>query len=375
MARLNTGLNSNGNPIDYIQGAYNLRWTREKLAKLGQADASTQFDIALIGDSYTQAAARWSYPFQKAMVSKYGDAGVGWVSLSAYGGSPTYSLQNGSVRSDTNVAINGTWVPTYYGTLSPDLAQMQSTTAGDSFVVTFPAGQTSAKLYFIGSADGQITYKYGSSAAVSLGLTSGAGTLRVVALNAPALGDNSITLTVVSGTVILCGLDIRNGNNGVRVHKLAATGSTAKQWSQVTTASWNAALATIAPSLVVVMLGANDQGSSISASTFSGYMTTIIINNIRTALGQLAVDILIVMQPENQRGLSVLMSSYATIMLPIALANQCGYCDTQFVFGVNPADYAYGTARPWFASDSLHPDPSTGGRVLMDAIFRTINYR
>lgn len=367
-ARLSSGLDTYGFTKDYLALPQHLRWTRMLTRRLIYGDAATQLDIAVIGDSYSQNASRWTGIFWSALKNLYGDAGVGWVGFSNPSSVP---LQNGSVRADTTLLLTGTWTPNYYGTHSPDLGEVASSTAGNTVLVTFPAGATSAKLFFIGGAAGsEITYAWNGNGAgaATLSLVAGA-TLQTAVLAGIGSTSTTLTLTVTGGTVTLCGVDLRNAGNGIRVHKIAATGSSSSNYAAVNAASWQAGIAALAPRVVIVMLGTNDQGASRTPAAFAANITTIFAN-LDAALGHTAYDAVIAVAEENQRGLAVTMASYAEALKPVAEAITAAFVDLQPLFGVAPADYAFGSSRPWHVADNVHPDPATGGRVIADAVLR-----
>lgn len=374
--RLSSGLTPYGFPRDYMAQEWYLRWTRMLTRRLLLADANTQFDIAIIGDSYSQLSTRYSGPLWTALKTLYGDAGIGWVGFSYPTGNP--GLINGSVRPDTTCTVTGAWTQNYYGTFSPDLGEQASSTLTDQIVTTFPAGQSSAKLYYKVTAGATVSAQFnGGGTLQSVDLSSvgsGAGSCGVATLTAPSGTATTLTLIVTGGTVTLFGVDIRNGNNGIRVHKIAATGSTASFYANVDPTSWNAGIASLKPKLVIIMQGTNDQGAARTPSLFSGNMQTI-ITNLSTALGATAFDDLIMMPAENQRGLTTTMASYTAVAQPLADTNKAAFLDLQPLFGENASDYAFGSARPWYASDLIHPDPLTGGRVICDALVRLITGR
>jgi lysophospholipase L1-like esterase len=220
-------------------------------------------------------------------------------------------------------------------------------------------------LHYIGSS-GSVRYSTdGGATWVSTIALTGAGAL-TTALTLPATA-HSLVLEVVTGPVQICGVDLRSTAAGVRVHKLGSTGSTAAQWATTNNAS---ALTALGPDLVTVLLGTNDQGGSRTASQFSADLATITAR-IKTALPQ--ADILFICPCENNRVANTFpMTAYAAEMEKVALLNKAAYINLQYSFGTTPAEYAFGSARPWMASDLIHPDPTSGGRAILSDIVRII---
>ncbi|HFI5644464.1 TPA: hypothetical protein ACGQVP_005560, partial [Raoultella planticola] len=86
-------------------------------------------------------------------------------------------------------------------------------------------------------------------------------------------------------------------------------------------------------------------------------------------------DILLIGPAENNRpgGNTIAMSNYARQMYDLAREQDVAFLNLQNSFGVNPEDYAYGSARPWMVADGLHPDPDTGGYAIAAAVIRALS--
>jgi hypothetical protein len=119
------------------------------------------------------------------------------------------------------------------------------------------------------------------------------------------------------------------------------------------------------------MLGPNDQTDSNVPSMVAGNLSTIFANLFAVLPYS---DKVIAMPAENQRTTNtVSMPSYARAAREFAVSNDIGFVDLQYVFG-SPANFAYdyaasNPARPWYASELLHPAGPTGGRVIANALF------
>ncbi|MGE4340677.1 MAG: hypothetical protein AB7E55_32710, partial [Pigmentiphaga sp.] len=85
-------------------------------------------------------------------------------------------------------------------------------------------------------------------------------------------------------------------------------------------------------------------------------------------------DIWIIQPPENLLGRSTTMASLTAEARSIARANNCAFLDLQHVFGDDPSEYGPSSARNWFNADNTHPDPTTGGRAIVSAMFRMAIY-
>lgn len=108
----------------------------------------------------------------------------------------------------------------------------------------------------------------------------------------------------------------------------------------------------------------------MSPATYRTNLQTM-ITRVKDALP--FADIALIMPCENQRVANTYaMSLYAKEAYELAAINNCAWLDLQYVFGDTPSQYAYGSARPWFAADLIHPDPNTGGRAITDAVYRLL---
>nr|WP_260841361.1 SGNH/GDSL hydrolase family protein [Klebsiella aerogenes] len=189
----------------------------------------------------------------------------------------------------------------------------------------------------------------------------------------PTAGSGTVTITVISGSVVLYGVRIQKETQpGVIVHKLGGSGSHTNNWVNADETRWETAFTTLKANLATIMLGTNDQGIKLDPETFKSNLLTM-INRIRTASP--TTDIMLICPAENNRpgGNAIPMSSYARKMYELALEQDVAFLNLQSSFGVKPADYAYGSARPWLVADGLHPDPDTGGYAIAAALMRSLS--
>lgn len=367
--RMSVLLSDYGSPKQYIINPHRLRRLRYLRRKrlLGE---SAQIVIAMIGDSYTHDSSRYSNAVASTLISELGDAGGGWVGFASLSGDI-----NGNVRPASYPLTRiGTWGETnsnnYYLIPGPDLGQAASSTVGDRQTVTGPASPTlsAVRFFWNGTATGVMRYRWNGGAWTSINV-QGSGVQSALLGGLPASGAWTLDMEVVSGTCQPMGVDIQSAASGVRVHKLGCTGSRANQWSAVDSAQWQASITSLAPQLVTIMLGTNDQTIARTPAEFAADLTTI-ITRVKTAMP--SVDIAIMMPAENQRGLPTLMSTYATAAITVAYAQNCAYLDTQYLFGdaSNPTEYGSAGTIPLYSPDLVHPVAATGGRVIVDGVMR-----
>lgn len=371
--------------VDYVERAYQLRVTRMKLGQL-EAGVSAILNVGIFGDSWGTLTERFAKPLAKAIRAKYGSGpGVGWVSFGRH--STSASIINGNIFSvsrdlPTQFTWTGSWLFSYSGTKnptnsSPDTAVVTSSTPGDALKATVPGtsdgGWSTCRLGFVGTSDGVIRYNWDGGAWTMLNV-QGSGLL-FVDINPPATvnASNVINVEVVSGTVSLCGIKPIGTGSGVRVHKLGASGSSLASWLSMDATDFGKALAEMALDTVIILTGTNDQRITGGATAFEANLRAFIARIRATLPG---ADILFVMPCENERTDNpVTMASMAARARTVASDLNCAFINLQYIFGENPADYAYGSIHPWFASDGIHPAPETGGYLIKDAIYRVMTMR
>ena len=332
-----------------------LRETHKRLMNRKLSQSATLV-TAHIGDSWTHLWNRWSGIFAGKMQADYGSAGIGYIGF-GYPSEVGFGQYNGNILGQITLTKTGTWSSTYAATQSADICSVSSSDSTATFRVNgIPANASSVRLF----AKPQGSVKYSTDGGVNwttIDLSTFTD-LAVVSLTVPSTAFN-IRFSPVSGNVELYGLDVQTATDGVRSHKLGATGSSAQQWAaQVTTATWQKALTALAPNLVTIMHGTNDQTSSRDPSAFAADIQTI-ITAVRTACP--LADILVLMPCENQRNNNVAMAAYASVVRDVCALNKVAYHDLQIDYGDKPSDYASTSPRNWFNADGIHPDPATGG--------------
>lgn len=370
--RLDQSLDEYGNPKRYYFGEHYLRRFRYLRRKLLYGESST-IAICAFGDSFTHAYSRYSGPLAEMLIAELGDAGGGWTGYAAAGG----VFINGNVRpSSYTLLIGGSgWDSSVYvSSVGPDIGQLTSGTAGDKITRTGPDAATldNVALFWIGTADGVVRYRWNAGAWTSLNVQGTVGNLYSAALSTdqPASSAWTLEIEVVSGTVTLCG-DVTTGTgDGVIFHKLGSTGSQASHWAAVDATKWKSGITALAPDLVTIMLATNDQGVGRTSAQFKADLTSIVTRS-REAMP--LVDVLILMPAENQRDTNIFpMTSYAVVAREVAVEQKCAFGDMQYLFGDDPADYAFDGPLPLNNSDGVHPEPETGGRVIVDGAHRIL---
>lgn len=347
---------------------------------------SAQLVISAAGDSFTHNTSRWIGPFTNYLTAKYGDAGGGWCGFgfaTSAGQSEPWTAPNqpayrqGNARPATYpTTLFGSMTSTYSWTAgaSPDLAVVTLSQAGDYITQGMPATpvHNGCDLLFIGTADGQIRWRWGSGSWTTENVQGTVGQLQKISLAAgiPA-GAGTLTVEWVAGTVKLCGVNLLSAADGVRVNKLACTGSRVSQWAAAPAVEWERGLGFLGHHCFVYMDGTNSQAAGASGTTWGNDIETV-VTRVRSATP--GVDVLLATPPENQRGFGISMVTYATEGRDRAQALRACFYDMQDLFGdaLDPNEYASDGDLPLFNADDTHPEPLTGGRSLVVGFLKCV---
>ncbi|TQI78689.1 lysophospholipase L1-like esterase [Serratia fonticola] len=334
--------------------ANTLRETHKRLMhrKLNQ---SATLVTAHIGDSWTHLWNRWSGIFAGKMQADFGSAGIGYIGF-GYPSDSAFGQYNGNVLGQITLTKTGAWTPNYASTESADICSVSSSDTAATFRVNgVPASASSVRLF--AKPKGIVQYSTNGGADWTQIDLSAFSNVAIATLTVPTTAFNIWFQPVTS--VEIYGLDVQTTTDGVRCHKLGATGSSAQQWAaQVTKAAWQTSLTALAPNLVTILHGTNDQTSSRNPSAFAADIQTI-ITAVRAACP--LSDVLVMMPAENQRNNAVPMAAYASVVRDVCAKNKVAFHNLQANYGDAPPDYASTSQRAWFNVDGIHPDPATGG--------------
>lgn len=356
-------------------GLERLRETHMRLSKLTYNE-SVQFSWAMIGDSYTRGQMRYALKCAQKLWHLYNGTAVAPTVPPIGFGYRSFGYDANGDNTDiigTPVTQNG-FTCSYNTGNGLDISSVTSSTAGSTLTWSDNFALGFAYTLYAEGGSGVISYNApGMTAAVEIDLSTYAVGMQMIPMSSmPSAGSGTATIMLVSGTAVLYGVNVMNASlPGVVVHKLGGSGSYSTQWVNANATRWQAAFATLKANLVTIMLGTNDQGVNLSPAAFKANILTM-INRVRVA--RPTADILLICPAENNRpgGNTIAMSNYARQMYDLALEQDVAFLNLQQSFGVNHADYAAGSARPWMVADGLHPGPETGGYAITAAILRSL---
>lgn len=355
-----------------------MRRLRTFAFRRAQGDTGIRHHHALIGDSWTAASSYGSAPLARALVDRFGDGGVGFFGFGFW--SSSYNSVAADARGLYAMTRTAGWTSNYHaGSTSPNISDARSSTATDKLTIASVTGAThpalsAVKLYFEGTADGVIRWRWNAGSWSSdtdvqgtvgdqqqLDLTG----FPTGALNSASAGTITLEIEVVSGSVILCGMDMQSASDGIVVHKLGATGATSAQWATAAVDDqWQAAIAALGIQSANIHLGINDQAGGTPAGTYASHMETI-AEGVRVAVP--GCDLMMVAPPETPftPARSPAMPAMQAALRAKAAAFPAAYLNFQDSFGSadNRGEYADGGDVPLFGSDDTHPNSDGARRV------------
>ncbi|SAU52486.1 SGNH/GDSL hydrolase family protein [Klebsiella pneumoniae] len=357
-----------------VYGMERLRETRMRMTKMTFAQA-VRLVVAMLGDSYTRTSARyvlkvaqilWRYFNSAGTAATVPPIGYGWRS---FGFDP-----NGDNTDVIGTKVNRNGFTCAYNTgHGPDISSVTAAASGATISYSQDFSQGFDSFLFAEGGSGVIQCQATGGEPVTIDLSAYPAGMQILPLVLPTTGSGTVTYTVITAPVTLYGVNILNKTaSGVLIHKMGGSGSHTRHWVTAMDARWLAAFESLGADLVTIMLGTNDQGAKISATTFRDYILTM-IDNVRSV--RPTADILLICPAENNRdgGNSIPMTTYAEVMYKIARDDRdVAFLNMQASFGESHEDYAAGSARPWMIGDGLHPDPNTGGYAIAGAITRAI---
>ena len=334
------------------------RWMRKwRMFKAQRAlGYPVQFHFALGHDSRTFETHRWSGFFAEYLAHKYGDAGAGWIGFAKLGNEPV----NGNVRPGLYpVTREGDWgeadSTNYYTSPSPDIGRADTSEDGAKITVTGPALPVleSARLFWEGTADGVVRYRWNGGPWVVLDL-QGAGGQSILLENLPG-GDAWLwEMERVAGNCRPQGLFLRSAEPGVLISKTAGTGTQAAQWSDVAEGTnWQNQIAAMDFDGVIWAPGPNDQANQRTAALFAQSNATMMARYAAACPG---MDRMIVAAPENAKREIVKMVAYQRALAELAARERIAFLNMQDAFGDpnNPTEYGITGNVPLLGADNLH---------------------
>ncbi|MCP5650191.1 hypothetical protein NL315_23700 [Klebsiella pneumoniae] len=351
---------------------FGLNFLSETRRALMMAEAKEgQLIINIIGNSWVHN--EWNLPRRLTQVlqDRFGDAGAGFAGYNrnfAHPGRAFLIVQSGSWTEETVTTPTGT-------NFGPAGSQGVTSTAGAALAFQSLTGDTSAAIYH--NADSSmspvIKIKYkdnvsGASTEETQLTLSGIGVMRTELPSPPVTGNWTATLTLVSGTLAFCGIELKKSVPGIRVNKLGTGGSTWRQWTTLNRDGWVQGITPLAANLNILLESVN--GSYSYDANAEATYTTEMASRVRSASA--FSDVLVISPPQTLGTPTYSLRDFAYKLRGIAGSIQAGHIDLQQVFGQNIAEYTDNGKRYILSSDVNHPTYPAGQCVITETVLRAI---
>lgn len=351
---------------------FGLNFLSETRRALMMAEAKEgQLIINIIGNSWVHN--EWNLPRRLTQVlqDRFGDAGAGFAGYNrnfAHPGRAFLIVQSGSWTEETVTTPTGT-------NFGPAGSQGVTSTAGAALAFQSLTGDTSAAIYH--NADSSmspvIKIKYkdnvsGASTEETQLTLSGTGVTRTELPSPPVTGNWTATLTLISGTLAFCGIELKKSVPGIRVNKLGTGGSTWRQWTTLNRDGWVQGITPLAANLNILLESVN--GSYSYDANAEATYTTEMASRVRSASA--FSDVLVISPPQTLGTPTYSLRDFAYKLRGIAGSIQAGHIDLQQVFGQNIAEYTDNGKRYILSSDVNHPTYPAGQCVITETVLRAI---
>lgn len=365
-----------GRPLVDDLNLFLLRRSHNLLAGLAFGEP-VQFVVNAAGDSYFQNPNTATTKIANYLTARFGDAGGGWCGFGFLNSGNVAPWTSGNQPSFLNGNARPTLYPTrLYGGITSayisegmaDLASATLTSSGDAVEVDFPAAPTinGVDLHWIGTGAGQIRYTLnGGSSFTTLSVGGTAGTTVVTALSLTGLTQpGTLRIEWVSGSAKLGGVNLKSAASGVRVNKIAASGSNVGGWATATAlAGFGTSYQALGGHLFSYMDGPNSE-NGIDYITWAARLTTI-VNRIKslTSGADAGQDILFLAPPENAMGYTYSIAGYVALARNLSNALRFAMKVIRFGDAGNINEYKSTGSMPLLGPDNLHPN-GPGGRLI-----------
>jgi len=207
--------------------------------------------IVVIGDSLAYREGTWLPEYRGHMQSQYGDAGLGFMDFAWWSG--------GVFQSGWTFGLIGQDIVPHRS-----LTGMWSQSPASSGYATYAAGAAKSLTLMIAGepGTGTVTIQPPGGLPVSLAGESPTNQLRTASVINPS-GLGTVVCTTSGGPVTLLGVVLESTIPGAFIHRVANGGWGVNNYLQ---RDWtfDAQLTSLAPDLVYIWLGQNDQGASQS---------------------------------------------------------------------------------------------------------------
>ncbi len=309
-------------------------------ARLGTANAR----ILCIGDSTT-----WGYLIGGPVPNSYP---AQLATMAASTGNPSVSGLSVPDGSDSRWVIGAGWSSASEG--AANTKSFYNTGGGGALTFTTTVLSDSFYVYYLGGAgvgynpSGSFTAQAtgGSQVSVPYNASLSGGIYRALVTAASASATNSVSITVAAGnTAIIVGVEpFLSTKNQILVGNAGAVGTTTQNWDSTQPGGSFSFISGTTPDLIIISLGINDAGSSVSVATYTANMQAIV-----TAAQATGADVILSTMPPSQgTPYTTYEPGYVTAIKSLATSNGLQVIDFYDILG--------GSYNAPYMSDALHPN-------------------
>jgi hypothetical protein len=345
------------------EGRYNLPNWLSRLARIldGQTVTAT---ILGIGDSWMHNNIRFARPIARALKSKFGDAGPGFLGFAlAFAG--TYA--GGADDAQASVARTGAWIDDLTASAKGlDAYSVSSTTVGDAITITLGGTARRAKLHYYAQAGGgDVRWKVGAGAWTTIAMAGAAGMATAAIDFGAEITGTTITIEVLTAGagVVLHGIDLQRDIAGVRVHKLGHSGGQATTFTSIAESITLTEVASLLPDLCLICLTTNELTVGTPPATMIANIE-VMIRRIRKARPY--CDFAIIAPFDNATESTVYpWADYETALWALARKHRAVFFPTRALIG------HWGDAnKRGLIQDAIPHPTSAGGQLLSGVLLR-----
>ena len=345
-------------------GACHLRNWNAELTHIRRENVGHQAVLALFGDSWMNIGNRFADLFTTWLQTEYGDAGPGWVSMWEGGKGEPPNVTRTRTGTWTDRDKNST--PKGRG---PDLSECYSDEVVTPAKVTITATCETVIIHYleqVGGGDFRWQVDAGGWTTVSTDAAEAYATTSITGLSAASHAVEIEILDAGTAGVILFGADVQESANGVRVHRFGQNGGKASDYTALDATQWQTALTALAPTVVAILLGTNEDSGDVAPATFRTNMEEM-ATRVRTAIP--LCDILYISPGPNDLTPGTYgMADYVAALRASAVANDYAMFDSLLLLG----DYDSANSRDLY-QDSSHVN-ATGGSAIVRQVIQTLLY-
>lgn len=254
--------------------------------------------VILTGDSWTEHRAETALPLSQALFAKYGQSGLGWVSVRADESGMLSQLLNGTLVKSAGWSLHDMTVAAH----ALDGFAVYAT--GTAATITISNLKTQSLRWYYLDSNGTFRYSVDGGAPVTV-IGGNTGARKSITISGLSDAEHNIVFDLVgnTGTVTMYGGYATRSASGVEFSKAGNGGSTAEQWSGLASII-QAYAAEILPDVAIVILGTNDSRFGATKATYKAGIQTL-VNAYRAGAPNCAV-VLVAPAAHGSSGIAVL---------------------------------------------------------------------